>query len=167
MSEQLTEPGADTIGFDGPDATGHFGPYGGIFVGETLIAAVEELAQVYQELSSNEAFWSEFDSELKHYVGRPSPLYFAERLTAACGGARIYLKREDLNHTGAHKVNNTIGQALLAKHMGKTRIIAETGAGGWRPDLVHAHDWQAGLVPLLIKMRTMNSRQDACSQFTT
>ena len=129
MSEQLTEPGADTIGFDGPDATGHFGPYGGIFVGETLIAAVEELAQVYQELSSNEAFWSEFDSELKHYVGRPSPLYFAERLTAACGGARIYLKREDLNHTGAHKVNNTIGQALLAKHMGKTRIIAETGAG--------------------------------------
>ena len=129
MSEQLTESETDAIGFDGPDATGHFGPYGGIFVGETLIAAVEELAQVYQELSSNEAFWAEFDTELKHYVGRPSPLYFAERLTAACGGARIYLKREDLNHTGAHKVNNTIGQALLAKHMGKTRIIAETGAG--------------------------------------
>jgi len=90
---------------------------------------VEELAQVYQELSNDDAFWAEYDSELKHYVGRPSPLYFAARLTKASGGAKIYLKREDLNHTGAHKVNNTIGQALLAKHMGKTRIIAETGAG--------------------------------------
>jgi tryptophan synthase beta chain len=125
----MSEVETGTTGFDGPDATGHFGPYGGIFVGETLIAAVEELAQVYQELSNDDAFWAEYDSELKHYVGRPSPLYFAERLTAACGGANIYLKREDLNHTGAHKVNNTIGQALLAKHMGKTRIIAETGAG--------------------------------------
>lgn len=115
--------------FDGPDATGHFGPYGGIFVGETLIAAVEELAAVYRELSANKEFWRQYDYDLKHYVGRPSPLYFAERLTAHCGGAKIYLKREDLNHTGAHKVNNTIGQALLAKHMGKTRIIAETGAG--------------------------------------
>lgn len=129
MSENMSEVETGTTGFDGPDATGHFGPYGGIFVGETLIAAVEELAQVYQELSNDDAFWAEYDSELKHYVGRPSPLYFAERLTAACGGANIYLKREDLNHTGAHKVNNTIGQALLAKHMGKTRIIAETGAG--------------------------------------
>ena len=129
MSENMSEVETGTTGFDGPDATGHFGPYGGIFVGETLIAAVEELALVYQELSNDEAFWAEYDSELKHYVGRPSPLYFAERLTAACGGANIYLKREDLNHTGAHKVNNTIGQALLAKHMGKTRIIAETGAG--------------------------------------
>lgn len=129
MSENMSEVETGTTEFDGPDATGHFGPYGGIFVGETLIAAVEELASVYQELSSNEAFWAEYDSELKHYVGRPSPLYFAERLTAASGGAKIYLKREDLNHTGAHKVNNTIGQALLAKHMGKTRIIAETGAG--------------------------------------
>jgi tryptophan synthase beta chain len=129
VSENRSEIEIGTTGFDGPDATGHFGPYGGIFVGETLIAAVEELAQVYQELSNDDAFWAEYDSELKHYVGRPSPLYFAERLTAASGGAKIYLKREDLNHTGAHKVNNTIGQALLAKHMGKTRIIAETGAG--------------------------------------
>jgi tryptophan synthase beta chain len=100
-----------------------------VFVGETLIAAVEELALVYQDLSGNHDFWSEYDDELRHYVGRPSPLYFAKRLTEAAGGARIYLKREDLNHTGAHKVNNTIGQALLAKHMGKSRIIAETGAG--------------------------------------
>ena len=115
--------------FDGPDASGHFGSYGGVFVGETLIAAVEELAEVYEELSADKNFWAEYDSELKHYVGRPSPLYFAERLTDTAGGARIYLKREDLNHTGAHKINNTIGQALLAKHMGKTRIIAETGAG--------------------------------------
>ena len=119
----------DSVGFSGPDASGHFGPYGGVFVGETLIAAVEELALVYQDLSGNQDFWSEYDDELRHYVGRPSPLYFAERLTEAAGGARIYLKREDLNHTGAHKVNNTIGQALLAKHMGKSRIIAETGAG--------------------------------------
>lgn len=115
--------------FDGPDAAGHFGPYGGIFVGETLIAAVEELAETYGRLSKDPAFWAEYDADLKHYVGRPSPLYLAQRLTDSSGGASIYLKREDLNHTGAHKVNNTIGQALLAKHMGKTRIIAETGAG--------------------------------------
>lgn len=119
----------DPAKFNGPDATGHFGPYGGIFVGETLIAAVEELAEVYESLSSDKEFWVEYDYELKQYVGRPSPLYFAERLTDAAGGAKLYLKREDLNHTGAHKVNNTIGQALLAKRMGKTRIIAETGAG--------------------------------------
>ena len=129
MSEVSTSFEVDFARFRGPDANGHFGPYGGVFVGETLASAVEELALVYQELSMNQEFWSEYDNELKHYVGRPSPLYFAERLTSACGGARIYLKREDLNHTGAHKVNNTIGQALLAKHMGKTRIIAETGAG--------------------------------------
>jgi len=129
VSENRSGVETGTTGFDGPDVNGHFGPYGGIFVGETLIAAVEELAQVYQELSNDDAFWAEYDSELKHYVGRPSPLYFAARLTKASGGAKIYLKREDLNHTGAHKVNNTIGQALLAKHMGKTRIIAETGAG--------------------------------------
>ncbi|HCI88286.1 MAG TPA: tryptophan synthase subunit beta [Gammaproteobacteria bacterium] len=129
MSENRSGVETGTTVFDGPDVNGHFGPYGGIFVGETLIAAVEELAQVYQELSNDDAFWAEYDSELKHYVGRPSPLYFAARLTKASGGAKIYLKREDLNHTGAHKVNNTIGQALLAKHMGKTRIIAETGAG--------------------------------------
>ncbi|NKB31847.1 MAG: tryptophan synthase subunit beta [Pseudomonadales bacterium] len=125
----MSEAELNSMTFDGPDESGHFGPYGGIFVGETLIAAVEELQAVYQELSSNEDFWREYDSQLKHYVGRPSPLYFAERLTSHCGGAQIYLKREDLNHTGAHKVNNTIGQALLAKHMGKSRIIAETGAG--------------------------------------
>ena len=119
----------DASVFDGPDASGHFGPYGGVFVGETLVAAVEELAEVYEKLSADKEFWAEYDSELKHYVGRPSPLYFAERLTNSVGGAKLYLKREDLNHTGAHKVNNTIGQALLAKRMGKTRIIAETGAG--------------------------------------
>ena len=115
--------------FSGPDLHGHFGRYGGAFVGETLVAAVEELDRVYQKLSRDPAFWAEYDKDLKHYVGRPSPLYFAERLTKRYGGARIVLKREDLNHTGAHKINNTIGQALLAKFMGKPRIIAETGAG--------------------------------------
>ena len=129
MSEAPAEIEVGSVGFSGPDASGHFGPYGGVFVGETLISAVEELALVYQDLSSDQDFWSEYDDELRHYVGRPSPLYFAERLTEVCGGAKIYLKREDLNHTGAHKVNNTIGQALLAKRMGKSRIIAETGAG--------------------------------------
>jgi len=129
INSEESATSVDPAQFDGPDATGHFGPYGGIFVGETLIAAVEELAEVYESLSSDKEFWAEYDSELKHYVGRPSPLYFAERLTNAAGGAKLYLKREDLNHTGAHKVNNTIGQALLAKRMGKTRIIAETGAG--------------------------------------
>ncbi len=118
-----------SVGFAGPDRLGHFGPYGGTFVGETLVAAVEELAAVYEEVSKDPEFWAEYDHDLKYYVGRPSPLYLAERLTAKAGGAKIYLKREDLNHTGAHKVNNTIGQALLAKRMGKTRIIAETGAG--------------------------------------
>jgi len=129
VSEAPAEIEVSSVGFSGPDASGHFGPYGGVFVGETLIAAVEELALVYQDLSGEQGFWSEYDNELRHYVGRPSPLYFAERLTEVSGGARIYLKREDLNHTGAHKVNNTIGQALLAKRMGKSRIIAETGAG--------------------------------------
>lgn len=121
--------GASADPFSGPDAHGHFGRYGGIFVGETLIAAVEELDQVYTTMSRDPEFWAEFDRDLKYYVGRPSPLYVAERLTAHFGGARIVLKREDLNHTGAHKINNTIGQALLAKFMGKPRIIAETGAG--------------------------------------
>lgn len=115
--------------FSGPDKKGHFGRYGGVFVGETLIAAVEELDQVYTRMAADPKFWAEFDHDLKHYVGRPSPLYFAERLTKHYGGAKIMLKREDLNHTGAHKINNTIGQALLAKFMGKPRIIAETGAG--------------------------------------
>ncbi len=115
--------------FSGPDLHGHFGRYGGAFVGETLVAAVEELDRIYRKLSKDPAFWAEYDRDLKHYVGRPSPLYFAERLTARYGGARIILKREDLNHTGAHKINSTIGHALIAKFMGKPRIIAETGAG--------------------------------------
>ncbi len=125
----MSEAELYSTGFEGPDADGHFGPYGGVFVGETLMSAVEKLARVYENLSSDAGFWAEFNKELAQYAGRPSPLYFAERLTQHCGGAAIYLKREDLNHTGAHKVNNTIGQALLARHMGKTRIIAETGAG--------------------------------------
>ncbi len=112
-----------------PDARGHFGPYGGRFVSETLMDALEELETLYNKLSNDADFQAEFDRDLAHYVGRPSPLYLAERLTAKVGGAQIWLKREDLNHTGAHKVNNTIGQALLAKHMGKPRVIAETGAG--------------------------------------
>lgn len=112
-----------------PDLRGHFGPYGGRFVSETLMDALEELDALYERLSHDPEFQAEFDHDLAHYVGRPSPLYLAERLTAKVGGAQIYLKREDLNHTGAHKVNNTIGQALLAKHMGKPRVIAETGAG--------------------------------------
>ncbi len=112
-----------------PDDNGHFGIYGGRFVSETLSAALDELEGLYSKLSQDPDFQAEFDKDLAHYVGRPSPLYFAEQLTEHCGGAKIYLKREDLNHTGAHKVNNTIGQALLAKYSGKKKIIAETGAG--------------------------------------
>jgi len=112
-----------------PDARGHFGPYGGIFVAETLMEPLDELRQAYEQYMKDPAFQAELDADLQHYVGRPSPIYHAERLSRELGGAQIYLKREDLNHTGAHKVNNTIGQALLAKRMGKTRIIAETGAG--------------------------------------
>lgn len=112
-----------------PDAHGHFGRYGGQFVSETLMAAVSELEQSYLRLRNDPEFQAEFDHDMAHYVGRPSPLYFAERWSREVGGARIFLKREDLNHTGAHKINNTIGQALLAKRSGKTRIIAETGAG--------------------------------------
>ena len=112
-----------------PDARGHFGQFGGRYVAETLMPALLELEQAYNEAMVDPAFKQEFDYYLKHYVGRPSPLYFAERLTEHCGGARIYLKREDLNHTGAHKVNNTVGQALLARRMGKKKVIAETGAG--------------------------------------
>ncbi|OMH38790.1 tryptophan synthase subunit beta [Motiliproteus sp. MSK22-1] len=114
---------------DLPDELGHFGPYGGRFASETLMSALQDLSELYEKLSKSPEFQKEFDADLAHYVGRPSPLYFAERLTKEVGGARIYLKREDLNHTGAHKINNTIGQALLAKSMGKPRIIAETGAG--------------------------------------
>lgn len=119
----------DLLQTDLPDDAGHFGKYGGRFVAETLMGPLEELAEAYDSFKTNPAFIEEFDRDLAHYVGRPSPLYYAERLTEEWGGAKIYLKREDLNHTGAHKINNTIGQALLAKRMGKTRIIAETGAG--------------------------------------
>jgi len=112
-----------------PDARGHFGPYGGRFVAETLMEPLRRLEEAYLQLKDDPAFRAELEKDLKHYVGRPSPLYPAERLTAKWGGAQIYLKREDLNHTGAHKINNTVGQALLAKYLGKTRIIAETGAG--------------------------------------
>src|SRR4051812_14412786 len=115
--------------YDLPDARGHFGPYGGVFVAETLSAALDELRVAYERARQDAEFQAEFRYELKHYVGRPSPVYFAKRLTEKCGGARIYIKREDLNHTGAHKINNTIGQALLARNMKKPRIIAETGAG--------------------------------------
>src|ERR1700704_745822 len=115
--------------YDLPDARGHFGPYGGVFVAETLTAALEELRLAYERARKDPAFDAEFRYELKHYVGRPSPVYHAKRLTERCGGAQIYIKREDLNHTGAHKINNTIGQALLARRMKKLRVIAETGAG--------------------------------------
>ncbi len=112
-----------------PDKTGHFGPYGGIYMAETLVPAVEELRDQYLRFRDDPEFKAEFAYELKHYVGRPSPIYYAGRLSDHLGGAQIYLKREDLNHTGAHKINNAIGQALLAKRMGKKRVIAETGAG--------------------------------------
>ncbi|GAB3039607.1 tryptophan synthase subunit beta [Oleiagrimonas citrea] len=112
-----------------PDAQGRFGDYGGSFVAETLMAPLAELTEAYTRLRSDPEFVAELDRDLAHYVGRPSPIYYAERLSREVGGARIILKREDLNHTGAHKINNTVGQALLARHMGKPRVIAETGAG--------------------------------------
>ena len=115
--------------YDLPDDFGHFGQFGGTFVAETLIEALDELRDMYDKYKDDPEFLNEFHNDLKHFVGRPSPIYFAERLTKKIGGAKIYLKREDLNHTGAHKVNNTVGQALLAKKMGKPRVIAETGAG--------------------------------------
>ena len=112
-----------------PDERGHFGPYGGRFVGETLMAPIYELEQAYAKYKEDPDFQAEMDKDLAEFVGRPSPVYLAENWTNKIGGAQIYLKREDLNHTGAHKINNTIGQALLAKRMGKKRVIAETGAG--------------------------------------
>lgn len=115
--------------YDLPDSHGHFGLYGGVFVSETLMPALDELRQAYEKSRSDEAFQAELASELKHFVGRPSPIYHAKRWSQELGGAQIFLKREDLNHTGAHKVNNTVGQALLARRMGKKRVIAETGAG--------------------------------------
>src|SRR3984885_9189854 len=120
----------ETIDFNAwPDANGRFGQYGGTYVAETLIAPLEELTDAYARLRRDPEFIAELDRDLKHYVGRPSPIYHAERLSKKIGGAQILLKREDLNHTGAHKINNTVGQALVAKRMGKRRIIAETGAG--------------------------------------
>src|SRR5947208_12159040 len=112
-----------------PDSHGRFGPYGGRYVPETLIFALHQLAEHYEQARQDPVFQKEFERHLRHYVGRPSPLYFAERLTREAGGARIYLKHEDLNHTGAHKINNCIGQVLLTRRMGKPRVIAETGAG--------------------------------------
>jgi len=114
---------------DLPDDKGHFGPYGGVFVAETLIEALDQLKAVYARYREDPEFCAEIDYELKHYVGRPSPVYHARRWTEHFGGAQVYLKREDLNHTGAHKINNTVGQALLARRLGKKRVIAETGAG--------------------------------------
>ena len=115
--------------YDLPDSHGHFGVYGGIFVAETLMHALDELRSAYLQYQHDPQFVAEFAHELKHFVGRPSPIYHARRWSELLGGAQIYLKREDLNHTGAHKINNTVGQALLAKRMGKPRVIAETGAG--------------------------------------
>ncbi|HTD89357.1 MAG TPA: tryptophan synthase subunit beta [Burkholderiales bacterium] len=115
--------------YDLPDSLGHFGPYGGVFVAETLIDALDELRAAYAKYQHDSEFKKEFAYELKHYVGRPSPVYYAKRWSEHFGGAQVYLKREDLNHTGAHKINNVIGQAMLAKRMGKPRVIAETGAG--------------------------------------
>jgi tryptophan synthase beta chain len=119
----------ETATWDLPDERGHFGPYGGVFVAETLQAALTELKDAYETARKDPAFRAEIAYDLEHYVGRPSPIYHAKRLSEELGGAQIYLKREDLNHTGAHKVNNTVGQALLARRMGKPRVIAETGAG--------------------------------------
>ncbi|MFW5909131.1 MAG: tryptophan synthase subunit beta [Thiohalospira sp.] len=124
---QPTDPAVDWAAF--PDERGHFGRYGGCFVSETLMEPLDELRRAWDEMREDEAFWQELQRDLRDYVGRPTPLYLARNLTRAAGGARIYLKREDLAHTGAHKINNTVGQALLAKRLGKTRIIAETGAG--------------------------------------
>ena len=127
MTSEQSKIISDSANF--PDVRGHFGPYGGRFVSETLMGPLDELTEAYEKFLKDDEFLQELDYELQHYVGRPSPLYHAKRWSDKLGGAQIYLKREDLNHTGAHKVNNTIGQALLAKRMGKTRIIAETGAG--------------------------------------
>jgi tryptophan synthase beta chain len=129
MEQAMTIDVKDDVFANLPDVDGRFGPYGGKFVAETLMFALAELEEVYRKLSVDPDFQRELDEDLAHYVGRPSPLYEAKRWSDKIGGARIFLKREDLNHTGAHKVNNTVGQALLAKHMGKPRVIAETGAG--------------------------------------
>ncbi len=129
MSRLRNEPAEGRYIGSLPDEAGHFGPYGGVFIAETLMGPVAALREAYDRYLKDPEFLAELDADLRHYVGRPSPLYFAERWSRQLGGARVFLKREDLNHTGAHKVNNTVGQALLATRMGKTRIIAETGAG--------------------------------------
>ncbi len=130
MSTPADASAAPTLDrFSQPDAAGHFGPYGGVYVPETLMTALKELGEAYEEARKDESFNAELRHHLKEFAGRPTELYYAERLTEHCGGAKIYLKREDLLHTGAHKINNAIGQAILAKRMGKQRIIAETGAG--------------------------------------
>ncbi|OYW83106.1 MAG: tryptophan synthase subunit beta, partial [Asticcacaulis sp. 32-58-5] len=125
----MTEPAVLSNSYNLPDAKGRFGDFGGLYVPETLMPLVLELTQAWEDAKKDETFWAEYHSLLKFFVGRPSPLYFAERLSDYYGGAKIYFKREELNHTGAHKINNCIGQILLAKRMGRTRIIAETGAG--------------------------------------
>ena len=126
----MDNPIDNPVDFDQmPDDKGHFGIYGGVFAAETLMQPIQELREAYEKIKNDPEFQAEFDRDLANYVGRPSPLYHAERWSRELGGAQIYLKREDLNHTGAHKVNNTIGQALLARYMGKKRVIAETGAG--------------------------------------
>ena len=122
-------PDSNSAPYAEPGPEGRFGAYGGRYVAETLMSALDELTRLYEQLRADEGFQAELAHDLSHYVGRPTPLYFAERLTTELGGAKIYLKREDLSHTGAHKINNTVGQALLAKRMGKPRVIAETGAG--------------------------------------
>ncbi len=129
VTKAVDQSMAPAAAYHWPDARGHFGPYGGLFVPETLMRPLDELTRAYERYLQDPDFLAELDADLRDYVGRPSPIYHAERWSRELGGAQIYLKREDLNHTGAHKVNNTIGQALLAKRMGKTRIIAETGAG--------------------------------------
>jgi tryptophan synthase beta chain len=129
VSRLPNEPAESRVVGTLPDEKGHFGPYGGVFIAETLMGPVAALREAYDRYLKDPEFLAELDADLRHYVGRPSPLYLAERWSKQLGGARVFLKREDLNHTGAHKVNNTVGQALLAKRMGKTRIIAETGAG--------------------------------------
>ena len=126
---RLQQPPMPATDYHYPDTKGHFGPYGGAFVSETLIFALEELKALYAKYSTDPEFLREFHYELAHFVGRPSPIYHAKRWSDEMGGAQIYFKREDLNHTGAHKINNVIGQALLARRMGKPRVIAETGAG--------------------------------------
>src|SRR3990172_4887003 len=130
MAERLKKTVQPEVSYDDlPDENGHFGPYGGRFVAETLMGPIEELRQAYERYVKDPDFIAELDSDLSQFVGRPSPLYHAQRWSGILGGAQIYLKREDLNHTGAHKINNTVGQALLARRMGKKRVIAETGAG--------------------------------------